>query len=151
MSLLTVSIRISAILSQLLHLVLLIQMLLLEMLAFSGCGAFLQKMDDPLNKRLSSSKLHFNGSHHSALFVFINNSVNFYRVNITNYYGFAVIGLDLKSSTFSSVGVSMDANAAVSSQSKPSVGSGILILFSNQSEPFSYILLFYDCYFSWKL
>ena len=115
--------------------------------AFSGCGAFLQKMDDPLNKRLSSSKLHFNGSHHSALFVFMNSSVNFYRVNITNYYGFAVIGLDLKSSTFSSVGVSMDADAALSSQSKPSVGSGILILFSNQSEPFPYILLFYDCYF----
>ena len=67
------------------------------MLTFSGCGAFLQKMVDPLNERLSSSKLHFNGSHHSALFVFMNSSVNFYRVNITNYYGFAVIGLDLKS------------------------------------------------------
>ena len=114
---------------------------------FSGCGAFLQKMDDPLNKRLSSSKLHFNGSHHSALFVFMNSSVNFYRVNITNYYGFAVIGLDLKYSRFSSVGVTMDADAAVSSQSKPSIGSGILILFNNQSEPFPYILSFYDCYF----
>ena len=114
---------------------------------FSGCGAFLQKMDDPLNERLSSSKLHFNESHHSALFVFMNSSVNFYRVNITNYYGFAIIGLDLKSSTFSSVGVTMDANAAVSSQSKSSVGSGILILFTNHSEPFPYSLSFYDCYF----
>ena len=112
---------------------------------FSGCGALLQKMVDPLNERLSSSKLHFNGSHHSALFVFMNSSVNFYRVNITNYYGFAVIGLDLNYSRFSSVGVSMDADAAVSSQSKPSIGSGILILF--KSEPFPYILLFYDCYF----
>ena len=114
---------------------------------FSGCGAFLQKMDEPLNKRLFSSKLHFNGSNHSALFVFMNSSVNFYRINITNYYGFAVIGVDLKSSMFSSVGVTMDANAAVTSQSKPSVGSGILILFNNQSELFPYILSFYDCYF----
>ena len=114
---------------------------------FSGCGAFLQKMDDPLNKKLSSSKLHFNGSHHSALFVFMNSSVNFYRVNITNYYGFAVIGVDLKSSRFTSVGVTMDADAAVSSQSKPSIGSGILILFNNQFEPYPYNLSFYDCYF----
>ena len=113
---------------------------------FSGCGAFLQKMDEPLNERLSSSRPHFN-AHHSALFVFMKSRVKFYGVNITNYYGFAVIGVDLKSSRFSSVGVTMDANAAVSSQSKPSIGSGILILFNNQSEPFPYILSFYDCYF----
>ena len=113
---------------------------------FSGCGAFLQ-IDEPLNERLSSSKLHFNGSHHSALFIFMNSSVNFHRVNITNYYGFAVIGLDLKSSSFSSVGVTMDADAAVTSQSKPSIGSGILILFNNQFEPMLYNLSFYDCYF----
>ena len=121
----------------------------IENVVFHGCGSFLTHFDTKLVNLINSSRLPFT-ENHSALFVFFNCSIHFFEVIISNYFGFAIIGVDLQNSVFNSVNVSTSLAFAATGRNRVSIGSGILLLFVNpfQSQP---NILFFNCNFNKNL
>ena len=112
---------------------------------FNKCGAVL---NSSLRYGLNniSSRLIF-AIHHSALLVFFNSRITVSNVNITHYYGFAIVAIDSWSSNFSKMFIGFN-EFALSNQSDSSIGSGVMI-FSSESwrKMSSTAIIFNQCFF----
>ena len=64
-------------------------------------------------------------------FFFVNTAVNLTGISIHSYYGFAIIGINLQSSDLVDLTITNNTGIALSSENKPSNGSGVIILFIN--------------------
>ena len=96
---------------------------------FSYCGSQLKKLKGlNLNNSIATTRLFFS-PYHSALFVFVNSSVLFYKTAINQYYGFAVIGIDLINANFTEFYVTQ-ALVVGSNSILRSVGSGVLVMYT---------------------
>ena len=111
---------------------------------FHGCGATLENLNYEV---LNSSILHFSNIH-ATTFLFIQCSVNFSDVAIKQYYGFAVVAVNLQDSSFSNVAVSDTLRAIVINRNVTigSVGSGVLLFFSDSAN-ISPIITMFNCSF----
>ena len=111
---------------------------------FEGCGTLLSKLGRSylnLNDYIASADLFFS-SNQSALFVFIGSeSVAFNEVNISNYYGFAVIGINLQRANFSGLYVSKSLSPTVGSLNSVWIGSGVLMIYTKSSQKMSSCLV----------
>ena len=93
--------------------------LTLQRLVFSGCGGYLRKLD-AIND--TDSPFYFT-SYQSAVLVFLHiNTLLISDVNITRYYGFAVLAINPTNALFHGISIKMHAN---------SFGSGLLFLFAD--------------------
>ena len=98
---------------------------IIERVTFDNCGTFLNSIPDADTiKYLNGSYFHYS-AYHSAVLVFIHCTVSMTQVNITNSFGFAIIGANLYDSTISNINIS---EPYVNFKfSKISVGSGLLV------------------------
>ena len=100
---------------------------------FVRCGAMLSYFENSFINSINSSSLYFSESH-SSVFIFINSNVSFTNVEICDYYGFALIGINLKNdSEFNNVRIKSNIGIESESENKPSPGSGVLLLFTNDN------------------
>ncbi len=91
---------------------------------FSYCGLQLKKFEGlNLNHLIATTRLSFS-SIHSALFVFVNSSILFYKTAINYYYGFAVIGIDIVNANFT------EFNVTHTSIIKSIGGTGVLVMYT---------------------
>ena len=107
--------------------------LTLQRVTFIGCGANLTTLDneqfDIIN---SNSSLVYFTQYHSAVLVFTEISHLVMRdVSIFQYYGFAIVAVNVPNGTLDSINVSSYQSIQVASQSNYSVGSGVLFLYKN--------------------
>lgn len=121
--------------------------ILIENVKFSGCGAHLSRIGDLLSE-INSSSLYFTETH-SAFMVFVDSAITFQNVEISNYFGFGILGINLKSSVYfkfsltNSLGQTLQSN-----ENHYHIGSGILLMFtetntaqySDHRHPASHIL-----------
>ena len=100
---------------------------------FIGCGATLSIFDiERLNIINSTSSLVYFTQYHAAVLVFTNiNHLVMREVTIFQYYGFAIVAVNLPNGTLDSIYVTLSQEAQVVSQSNYSVGSGVLLLYKN--------------------
>ena len=116
----------------------------LTRVVFHGCGATLPSS---LGQSINSSVLHFSNIH-AASILFIECSVMINEFNITYYYGFAFVAVNLEDSNltklyiYNSLGIEL-INKNVTNRS---IGSGALIMFLNSSNNDPLITLF-NCTF----
>ena len=104
---------------------------------FGYCGSQLKKLKGlNLNNSIATTRLSFS-PYHSALFVFVNSSVLFYKTAINWYYGFAVIGIDLVNANFTEFNVT---------QTLPVRSSGVLVMYTKSILPPPALVL-NGCYF----
>ena len=96
----------------------------LTRVVFHGCGATLPST---LHQRVNSSLFRFSNVH-AATILFIQCTTNITNVNITYYYGFALVAVNLQSSSFANLHVNKSIGINVPS-TKDSLGSGVLMLF----------------------
>ena len=101
---------------------------LISRINFVGCGALLKGFTTSFKKQMNSSQLPFT-DYQSALFVFINSTVNMTDVNITYYYGFAIIGINLQNSSFFNLTIAHSIGIELISKGEKSIGSGVVIFF----------------------
>ena len=99
-------------------------------LTFSNCGASLQTLPIKAIDRINSSQLHFAESH-AAVLLINGVSTSLVQVNITKYFGFAVIGRNIPLGNIHIANISQNAIDPRLS------GSGIILLYQ-QDEKFSY-------------
>ena len=106
--------------------------LTLQRVTFRGCGATLSTLDkEQLNINSTSSLVYFT-QYHAAVLVFTNiNQLVMKEVTIFQYYGFAIVAVNLPNGTLDSINVVSYQVIQVVSQSNHSVGSGVLILYKN--------------------
>ena len=108
-------------------------------LVFSNCGAPLQTLPIKAIVRINSSQLHFAQSHGAVLL--INGvSTSLVQVNITKYFGFAVIGRNIP------LGNIHIANISQNAIDPHPTGSGIILLYQ-PDEKFSYNAAYLDLKF----
>ena len=113
---------------------------------FRSCGSLLKRFGDSLSERMNFSKMCFT-ENHSAMFVFVNSSVHLSMVSIKFYYGFAIIGIDLRNSDFTKLFITENTGEAIASKSPGmSIGSGMLILFTGVTQTEANVSLL-DCTF----
>ena len=113
--------------------------LTLQRVIFTGCGANLTTLDneqlDIINS--TSSLVHFT-QYHSAVLVFTEISHLVIRdVSIYQYYGFAIVAVNLPNGTLDSINVSSYLSFKVASTRNYNVGSGVLILYKNSNSDLS--------------
>ena len=96
----------------------------LTRVVFHGCGATLPST---LHQRVNSSLFRFSKVH-AATILFIQCTTNITNVNITYYYGFALVAVNLQSSSFANLHVNNSIGINVPS-TNDSLGSGVLMLF----------------------
>ena len=70
---------------------------------------------------------------HSALFVFIRSTIDFFDIIITDYNGFAVIAINVANANITKVRITSDLDGYVSSLTEKSIGSGVLVIYSNST------------------
>ena len=107
--------------------------LILQRVTFIGCGATLSTLDiEQFNIINSNSSLVYFTQYHAAVLVFTDISQLVMReVNIFQYYGFAIVAVDLSNGTLDCINIKFFLNLRVASQSNCSVGSGVLLLYKN--------------------
>ena len=116
---------------------------------FDGCGALLEGFTASFKKQMNSSQLPFTGNQ-SALFVFINSTVRMTDVNITNYYGFAILGINLQNSSFVNLTIAQSIGIELISNGEKSIGSGVIIFFFSplrKHAPSVTVVQFMQCQF----
>ena len=96
----------------------------LTRVVFRGCGATLPST---LHQRVNSSLFRFSNVH-AATILFIQCTTNITNVNITYYYGFALVAVNLQSSSFVNLHVNNSIGINIPS-TEDSLGSGVLMLF----------------------
>ena len=101
-------------------------------IVFEGCGASLKGFHQHFIGQINSSNLHFSADN-SAFFIFVNTAVDLTGISIRNNYGFAVIGINLQSSNLVNLTITNNTGIVLSSENKPSIGSGVIILFINST------------------
>ena len=102
---------------------------------FENCGTQLKSMNGGgfVNKSINPTGL-FLASYHSAFLVLLNCTVNFTQVNITSYYGFAIVAVDLVSAQFTELGINSNLGVEVSIEViGKSIGTGVLVVYTNSS------------------
>ena len=99
----------------------------LTRVVFRGCGATLPSS---VHERVNSSLFRFSNVH-SATILFIQCAANICNINITYYYGFAFVAVNLQSSSFVNMYVSNSTGIKLNNipSTEDSVGSGVLMLF----------------------
>ena len=99
----------------------------LKRIVFHGCGATLPPS---LHQRVNSSLFHFSNVH-AATILFIQCTANISNINITYYYGFAFVAVNLQNSRFVNMHVSNSTGLELNNipSTEDSVGSGVLMLF----------------------
>ena len=107
--------------------------LTLQRVTFTGCGANLTTLDNKqLNIINSTSSLVYFTQHHAAVLVFTEISHLVMRyVNISQYYGFAIVAVNLPNGTLDSINVVESESSQVESQNNNSIGCGVLLLYRN--------------------
>ena len=103
----------------------------IENVAFINCGTYLSALPHNVSKLLSGSTLLDYPSMYSATLVFILSSVCLNKVSVKSSFGFAVIGISLKATKFTSCffNSSLDQGSGVIQNRGGEVGSGVLIHF----------------------
>ena len=103
----------------------------IENIAFINCGTYLSALPHNVSKLLSGSTLLDYPSMYSAAVVFILSSVRLNKVSVKSSFGFAVIGISLKATKFTSCffNSSLDQGSGVTQNRGGEVGSGVLIHF----------------------
>ena len=98
---------------------------IIERVTFDNCGTFLTSIPDTDTiKYLNGSCFHYS-AYHSAVLVFVHCTVSMTQVNITNSFGFSVIGANLYNSTISNINIyELYTNF---NSFNTSIGSGMLI------------------------
>ena len=124
----------------------------LTRVVFHGCGATLPYT---LHQRVNSSIFRFSNAH-AATILFMQCAANINNINITYYYGFAFVAVNLQNSSFLQMSVNNNIGIKHSNTNSKeiTVGSGVLMLFSDvdnndqviQDIDYSIITLF-DCTF----
>ena len=116
--------------------------LTLQGVTFTGCGANFTTLDkeqfDIIN---STSSLVYFTQYHAAVLVFTEISYLVMRdVNISQYYGFAIVAVNLPDSTLDSVNISGSQGIENTAQYKNaySVGSGVLLMYQDSFKTLSY-------------
>ena len=101
----------------------------LTRIAFYGCGATLPSI---VHQGVNSSLFRFSNVH-AATILFMQCTANISNINITNYYGFAFVAVNLQNSSFFKMSVNNNSGINLSGANSlvNSVGSGVLILFSD--------------------
>ena len=94
------------------------------------CGARLSDFNQ--TNRINSTPPYYSDSH-SGLFIFVNCCANFTNVTISNYYGFALLIIDSQMTILHKCLVRMSLGFELNSTSKPNIGSGVLIIYTNTS------------------
>ena len=98
---------------------------IIERVTFDNCGTFLTSIPDADTiKYLNGSYFHYS-AYHSAVLVFVHCTVSMTQVNITNSFGFAIIGVNLYNSTISNITIYGPYTNFTSFST--SIGSGMLI------------------------
>ena len=116
--------------------------LTLQRVTFIGCGANLTTLDkEQLDIINSTSSLVYFTQYHAAVLVFTEISHLVMRdVNISQYYGFAIVAVNLPNGTLDSVNVigSQGIEKAAQYGHGYSVGSGVLLMYHNSPKTLSY-------------
>ena len=99
----------------------------LTRVVFRGCGATLPSS---VHERVNSSLFRFSNVH-SATILFIQCAANICNINITYYYGFAFVAVNLQNSSFVNMCVSNSIGVELNNipSTEDSLGSGVLMLF----------------------
>ena len=105
--------------------------LTLSHLNFSNCGTNLTTLDSNLIN-YTSSPIHFT-QYQVAVLVFTNiGSLYVEDINFNGYNGFAIVAVNLPNASFNYLKVSYSRNHPLALSKSISIGSGVLILFSNK-------------------
>ena len=103
----------------------------------SHCGAELITLNNTLLSILNSSQLYYS-SHHSATLLFVDCIVAISFANITTYYGFAVLGINIRGLNVTKMLVSGSINSDIEvpgrTNGSVSIGSGMMLHFYDESE-----------------
>lgn len=102
---------------------------------FNSCGAYLSRFDGDLISDINSSASLYFLDTHAAFFIFVDTAVNFSNVDIFNYFGFGILGVNLKNSIYfnSSIAFSLGQTLESTSLAQNFIGSGMLLLFTAKS------------------
>ena len=115
--------------------------LTLQRVKFTGCGANLIKLDkEQLEIINSTSSRVFFTQYHAAVLVFTEISYLAMRdVNISQYYGFAIIAVNLPNCSLDSINVTMSQGIEKAAQQKNSysVGSGVLLMYQDSPKAYT--------------
>ena len=109
--------------------------LTLQKVKFTGCGANLTTLDkEQLSIINSISSLVYFTQYHAAVLVFTEMSHLVMRdVSISQYYGFAIVAVNLHNGTLDSIDISMSTSVQISFQHDYNVGSGVILLYKEMS------------------
>ena len=99
----------------------------LKGVVFHSCGTTLPST---LHQRVNSSLFRFSNVH-AATILFIQCAAIVSNINITNYYGFALVAVNFQNSSFFNMLISNNTGLNLSDSSVNSVGSGMLMLFAD--------------------
>ena len=120
--------------------------LTLQRVKFTGCGGNLATLDkEQLENINSTSSLVYFTQYHAAVLVFIEISHLVMRdVSISQYYGFAVVAINLPNGTLDSVNVNVSQGIINIERTEIykigySVGCGVLLLYKNSSKTSSIV------------
>ena len=118
--------------------------LTLQRVTFIGCGANLTTLDKKQLEIINStSSLIYFTQYHAAVLVLTEISHLVMRdVNISQYYGFAIVAVNLPSGTLDSINVtfSQSIEKAAQYENGYSVGSGALLLYQDSPKALSYTI-----------
>ena len=104
-----------------------IHSLTLMRLVFTGCGEQLKRLAAIESINSSGSPMHFS-QYHSAVLVFIHiNTLLIDEVNITNYYGFAILAINPRNALINYCNITKLSH----SYGKKDFGSGVFLLFTD--------------------
>ena len=99
-------------------------------LVFTGCGEELKRLTAIESINSSVSPMHFS-QYHSAVLVFLHiNTLLVDEVNITNYYGFAILAINPKNSLINNCNITLSYGGKVDAYQKD-FGSGLFLLFTD--------------------
>ena len=105
---------------------------------FIKCGANLTTLGEELLDTVNSSISHmyFTQHHATSLLIVGIKNVTMYSVNISNYYGFATIAINLAYTNFSLLNVNLAKRIILEGYQNFTVGCGILLLYNNKMNKF---------------
>ena len=109
--------------------------LTLQRVTFIGCGANLTTLDkEQLDIINSTSSLVYFTQYHAAVLVFTEMSHLVMRdVSISQYYGYAIVAVNLHNGTLDSINISVSMSIQISFQHDYNVGSGVILLYKEMS------------------
>ena len=101
-------------------------------LVFTGCGEELKRLAAIESINSSASPMHFS-QYHSAVLVFLHiNTLFIDEVNITNYYGFAILAINPRNALISNCSITLSCGGKNDTCQKDfGPGSGLFLLFTD--------------------